>query len=626
MKNKYLNEFNEGGKHSQNPLGGIPQGIGSNGKPNLVEQGETSFDSKNGKYIFSDSLETNDIMKIDLISEFNLPKYIKGKSFSEASKAINNKFKDRNDKASLNTQKELLNRLTEAQEYTKMQKALKNNSQEVPDNMNGVVPEGMNQFNEGGFSNFIKENGEGIASAGSGALKMIGNLSGEGVSTNAASAGLSGAAEGAMAGAALGPLGAIGGGILGGVTSLIGSGKAKKELLEKNMNDTQGFRNDKLNTFKYGGSLRSNKYALGGQIDPNDSRIPEYAQGDKRFEGVPFRSNRYERLLSDIKKKHNTSIDTSGVSDLYRAAPLAKSVQGGSPSALGTYRDLLMKGRKGRPETTPITEADMKLDLLKGINSTTSNSFRNGGSISSLKPLTTKEDLQFRANPLDNLNTPTLQGRPSPELPKEQSNFRKLLGQGASYLKDNAPKLARLAPVATNALQLSNLKRPQHESLNRLNTRYKRDLVDEKTLQNLVNEQYGGTAEKLANAAGGSTSGLRASLLGAQLNKSKALSDAFSRADQNNRSENELSQKFNLGVDKINLQQDNLEGDINAKNRGSFESNKSKLISQLGTDVGRIGKEASQMASVAKMFGYTWDGKFMRDKKGKIINLNKGTK
>lgn len=52
-----LNEFNNGGTHEENPLGGIPQGMGANGKMNTVEEGETSFDFDDGKYIFSDRLK-----------------------------------------------------------------------------------------------------------------------------------------------------------------------------------------------------------------------------------------------------------------------------------------------------------------------------------------------------------------------------------------------------------------------------------------------------------------------------------------------------------------------------------------------------------------------------------------
>ncbi len=48
-----FNQFNEGGSHESNPHGGIPMGQGLNGKPNTVEEDETSFDFEDGKYIFS---------------------------------------------------------------------------------------------------------------------------------------------------------------------------------------------------------------------------------------------------------------------------------------------------------------------------------------------------------------------------------------------------------------------------------------------------------------------------------------------------------------------------------------------------------------------------------------------
>lgn len=58
-----VNKFNTGGSHESNPLGGIPQGIGSNGMPNLVEEGEVSVELPRGKYIFSNNLTlSNDIL------------------------------------------------------------------------------------------------------------------------------------------------------------------------------------------------------------------------------------------------------------------------------------------------------------------------------------------------------------------------------------------------------------------------------------------------------------------------------------------------------------------------------------------------------------------------------------
>jgi len=51
-----LNSYNVGGLHETNPYGGIPQGTGSNGKMNTVEQDETSFEIDGQKFIFSNRI------------------------------------------------------------------------------------------------------------------------------------------------------------------------------------------------------------------------------------------------------------------------------------------------------------------------------------------------------------------------------------------------------------------------------------------------------------------------------------------------------------------------------------------------------------------------------------------
>lgn len=147
-----LTRFDAGGTHEQNPNGGVPQGFAPDGSQNVVEQGE----SKKGNFIYSNRIELNK----DLIKQFNLPGYVIGKSVSDASKAIDDKFKDRADRYAQETKKTLLDRLADAQEYLKQQKqasidqtneSMQANSQEIPDQMNGEIPEGMEEYvqNEG---------------------------------------------------------------------------------------------------------------------------------------------------------------------------------------------------------------------------------------------------------------------------------------------------------------------------------------------------------------------------------------------------------------------------------------------------------------------------------------------
>lgn len=56
-----------------------------------------------------------------MLEQFNLPKYIDGLSFSDASKKIQSRFKDRVDRESIETEKEMLGRLRDMQEFVKSQ-------------------------------------------------------------------------------------------------------------------------------------------------------------------------------------------------------------------------------------------------------------------------------------------------------------------------------------------------------------------------------------------------------------------------------------------------------------------------------------------------------------------------
>ena len=112
--NSQLTEFNSGKSHQENPNGGILQGTGANGQPNLVEEGET----KHEDYIFSDRLKINP----QISKDFKLPKGLNGKTFADASKYLNREAKDRpNDPISNNGVKAQLAKLTAAQEGLKAQ-------------------------------------------------------------------------------------------------------------------------------------------------------------------------------------------------------------------------------------------------------------------------------------------------------------------------------------------------------------------------------------------------------------------------------------------------------------------------------------------------------------------------
>ena len=190
------------------------------------------------------------------------------------------------------------------------------------------------------------------------------------------------------------------------------------------------------------------------------------------------------------------------------------------------------------------------------------------------------------------------------------------------FLNENKGDILRYAPTAVNAFQLARLPKAEVESLNKLDNRYKPGYVDEAALQNTARENYNMTSQALTGASGGSTSALRSNILGAGLNRNKALSSAYLKSSDINRGEDAKAQQFNLGVDRVNLQQSNSEKDINARNRAARDNEKSKLLSGIGTDIGSIGREEKFKDIIEKVSGYDQDGNLIDKKKLKAKSLS----
>lgn len=159
--NDDLIKINTGGTHEENPIGGVPVGSDENGTMNTVEQGETIMKD----FVYSNRIYLPE--DINLKSEYGLPNSLKGKSFAKASEIINNKFKDREDKTSLETKKIFLDRLANLQEQLKQEEQQANNAntgdlrddnQEIIESIqnNEIMPQNENmepqkQFKKGGY-------------------------------------------------------------------------------------------------------------------------------------------------------------------------------------------------------------------------------------------------------------------------------------------------------------------------------------------------------------------------------------------------------------------------------------------------------------------------------------------
>lgn len=114
-----FNQFNTGGTHEENSNGGILQGIGPNGFPNLVEQNEVKVSTPNGDYIFSDELE----VPKELCKQLKIPV---GSTYAEAAVILRKEYDERpNDPISKKGWEQFQNILIESQEAQKQEMAEK---------------------------------------------------------------------------------------------------------------------------------------------------------------------------------------------------------------------------------------------------------------------------------------------------------------------------------------------------------------------------------------------------------------------------------------------------------------------------------------------------------------------
>lgn len=244
-----LTEFNEGGSHEENPLGGIPQGMNQNGGMNLVQEGETKNNAQN--FIYSDDITISK----NIAKQFNINSRFVGKTYADASKKANRTDSRREtDTIEQNAIAKDLDKLAQAQEAQKqeeLQKDMAKMAEKHPEFMAQMMqaqqqpqvpmgqpspeemammqqqgqmdsammqmPQGMTyggpmSYKCGGnmydFGGFMQENNDAFTQAGTGALKGAGKgaMIGANPLLMAATGGLSA------------PIGAVVGGLAGGIS------------------------------------------------------------------------------------------------------------------------------------------------------------------------------------------------------------------------------------------------------------------------------------------------------------------------------------------------------------------------------------------------------------------------
>jgi len=487
---------------------------------------------------------------------------------------------------------------------------MQSNQQEVPDMMNGEVPQGMEEFTEqnqmfmGGDFNLAEAGNitgglSGLAGkaspylgAASGAMSLGSLAQGNGASTNKAQSAFSGAATGAQAGMMFGPWGAAIGGAVGIGAGLLGANKAEKK--QRAMANTNAFninRQFQDNNFAYGGNLK--KYDNGGYTTSgNPLIIPN--------EGM---SNIDERYPSIVTPKPTNTIPQVGAlnlkktQQLFPKPPLADDlIKPTTKEEIQAYqlsKGIAKPGQKGYGNFGPKTTAQFELDKKNWTPEIPDTSMLKPQEQPFVEPTGVQAGMEAY-----------YQKNKTTDTSDTQDN------QG-NWLDRNGGKFLKYAPVAMNAYQLAKLKKPVNQRLQRLDDKYKAQYVDEAALQNVANQEMTNTINGISQS-GASQGAIRSSILGAGLNKTKALSDAYMKANAENRATDDKAQQFNLGVNEFNTQVQHKESENWERNEANYRNEKSKYLASIGTDLGEIGKEEIFKNQAEKMTGYSWMGDYLK--------------
>ena len=506
---------------------------------------------------------------MDIISKFNLPSYLKGKSFSEASKIIADRFEGRNSKEDVDTLNDLQGRLQQAQDFVKAQQEAKTQPQQ-PQGMPQGQPQGMHQMPDGSMM----------------------------------------------------------------------PGESHQGAMPQEGMPQPGGEEQSANSYMYGGKKKQyNSYNDGGSMLAK--LFPKDASGAEGGVGVGGYMQAATGALDLAKTAFgDTGIDTSGavqapdVSSVGASAatgamkganagksfgPLGAGIGAGLGGAAGFFG--------GKKQNADANEAALNFDLAE--HNKITSSYRSGGDLLVNKYLhggdTHPDPSGYNPNEEDDyydmknkfkemgLDDASLDAQEEADKMSEMNAFADSLPDSTTYADESAavakqsskeinadtPKenrfnpgeLLRYAPAAMNALQLDQLKPPTRVRLDRMGNRYNEQLVDEKELQNTVQGSVNNNTNAILSSSGGSGSDARANLLASQLQGSKALSGAYQAASGENRQERRKAQDFKLNVDQMNMGQSNQETNLNLEQQAAYRTNKSKLLSQIGNDLGGVGQE-----------------------------------
>jgi hypothetical protein len=340
---------------------------------------------------------------------------------------------------------------------------------------------------------------------------------------------------------------------------------------------------------------------------------------EKKFEGrndkasMQTKKEMLDRLakaqehVREIKGlNENTNEKALGSFAMMAAQPLINA-------AMKPLTGLLDKGINSLLGTDKKEEAEAKANLAQASmlnNQQFRNDFDGGGLAEIFKIVNPKFNTPgpTMANP--EMSTRELEALIASSAPQEGFDLKSLLSQAG-----------RLAPVASNLMQASNLRPAQTPRGNRAGKSYHAQPFDINLLRNAIDSAYN-TQGAAAEMSGGDLSKAATMSRGLNLDKLRALTQGLTQADATNRQDRQLEGQLDQRRGLFSSQLDERFLDRRARDIGAYQTAKSGFLSQMANDVGAIGKEELQKELMKQMFGYDWRGRFQKDNAYGGLKLN----
>lgn len=634
--NNNFTEFNTGGSHESNQLGGIPLGINpQTGAPITVEEGETKTKVGGLDYIFSNNFKVSK----KIIKDFSLPPNMEGLSMSDASKKIAEMFSDRNDGISKNTMSQFLSRLSDAQEQLKaekvqqLQETIALNNQYPDETLEGQMPPeaqqfqekpqmgqpmqqptpdglgaiGQQQMDDGGYQKqgwFGTTPGAGTQAnsgvaagnavgAATGIMGLVDQASGN-TSPDTGKSALMGAASGAAVGTMIFPgIGtAIGAGV-GAIAGYAGAKGAQKKIIKQTNNAAMNYNAQFQEQYNDGGfpglgntMLQNNIY--GGfkpQVKQNNNPLlqQQYELGqnimtpDYLNKVAPHYANQNPIKNAQSFLTNQGYVLKGGVDGDFGNSSKAALAQWRKKNGLNIQGDLSSADYEAMGYTNmgyiPYEETLDEIVIDK------------------------TEPAQYtdpRVVPTQYQTTPT-----DPKDPTKKNNF------------DYNNMLRYMTPLG-NALQLGSLREPQMGNMHQDLTKARRDYIDENTMARTIRNQ-GNTLNRSIQASGMTEGARRASMLASGLNTQEALGNAFIQAQQANRQVDQVADQLDAQTRQSNQRNRMLADENYQRDMGAYNTEKLRLQGQSFENLGNIGLEGVRADRLGKAFEYSVDGKYITD-------------